>query len=237
MEEDLLLSVLIYISFTLEFGLKILMLQFFSIDYSLAPNSKYPVQLEECWQCYQWILKYCKNYLRISFKKLIIIGDSAGGNLALSLTFLAITFGISKPDGLILAYPALSFDENKFSPSWLYYGLRNELIPYSIIQLMLGAYIPQNLDASKDFFLSSLLTNDELLKLLPPIDIICGDRDPLQDDCWRFYQKLLKLEKTVTLTFYKNIPHAFLNYSVPNAVKITPYLIKELSKCILKMIN
>ena len=67
---------------------------------------------------------------------------------------------------LILAYPALSFDENKLSPSWLYYGLRNELIPYSIIQLMLEAYLPPNVDASKDFFLSSLLTNDEVINII-----------------------------------------------------------------------
>lgn len=38
-------------------------------------------------------------------KKIVIVGDSAGGNLAAALTILAIQRNYRVPDGVILAYP------------------------------------------------------------------------------------------------------------------------------------
>ena len=42
--------------------------------------------------------------------KIVIAGDSAGGNLALAVTFLAIKNGIRIPDGLQLSYPGIRGD-------------------------------------------------------------------------------------------------------------------------------
>ena len=44
-------------------------------------------------------------YLEIKPKKIIIAGDSAGGNLAIGITLRCIKLGIRMPDGLLLAYP------------------------------------------------------------------------------------------------------------------------------------
>jgi acetyl esterase/lipase len=55
----------------------------FSIDYRLAPEFAFPDGLTDCWQAYLWLIKYSKKYLRITFDKIIIMGDSAGGNLIL----------------------------------------------------------------------------------------------------------------------------------------------------------
>lgn len=38
-------------------------------------------------------------------KKIIIAGDSAGGNLAVNITMRCIKYGIRIPDGLLLSYP------------------------------------------------------------------------------------------------------------------------------------
>ena len=48
------------------------------------------------------------NYLDLSLKKIIIVGDSAGANLGMALVNLAIRFQIRVPDSLFLIYPALS---------------------------------------------------------------------------------------------------------------------------------
>jgi len=42
------------------------------------------------WQAYFWLVLNCKDYFGFEPKKIIIIGDSAGGNLALSITTMAI---------------------------------------------------------------------------------------------------------------------------------------------------
>ena len=38
-------------------------------------------------------------------RKIVLVGDSAGGNLVAALTILAIMRNYRKPDGLILSYP------------------------------------------------------------------------------------------------------------------------------------
>ena len=73
-----------------------------AVDYSLAPEEIYPVQTAECFHAYKWALKHHKqigmqnhaflNLLYIndfmtgsSVEKVILIGDSAGGNLAMGV--------------------------------------------------------------------------------------------------------------------------------------------------------
>lgn len=49
-----------------------------SVDYSLSPEVKYPIALEECYQVAKHV---CKKY-----KDVAIVGNSAGGNLAFNTT-------------------------------------------------------------------------------------------------------------------------------------------------------
>ena len=79
----------------------------FSIDYRLSPENKYPAALEDWWEVYTWILNFGLSHLNINPSKIILIGDSAGGNLIIGLTILAIQNKVRVPDQLICAYPAL----------------------------------------------------------------------------------------------------------------------------------
>jgi hormone-sensitive lipase len=76
-----------------------------SIDYRLSPENPYPKALDDVWQAYNWILKYASDEFNIELNKIILVGDSAGGNLALALTYLLILHGKRLPDALFLAYP------------------------------------------------------------------------------------------------------------------------------------
>ena len=58
----------------------------FSIDYRLAPAHPFPAANDDVWQVYHWIAKYAKRHLGLNVTKIILAGDSAGGNLALGLT-------------------------------------------------------------------------------------------------------------------------------------------------------
>lgn len=48
---------------------------------------------------------YYLNLLDINPKKIILAGDSAGGNLVTAVTGMAIKLGIRIPDGLLISYP------------------------------------------------------------------------------------------------------------------------------------
>jgi hormone-sensitive lipase len=61
----------------------------FSVDYRLAPEYPFPIAFQECYFAYTWALANCHK-LGTTAEKVIVIGDSAGGNLAAAITVMAI---------------------------------------------------------------------------------------------------------------------------------------------------
>ena len=68
----------------------------FTVDYRLAPKYKFPVGISDSWIFYMWIIKYAKRYLNIDFDRIVLTGDSAGGNIVLGITSLAIQNEVNK---------------------------------------------------------------------------------------------------------------------------------------------
>lgn len=72
----------------------------YSIDYRIAPDNLYPSALEDSVKIYKWILEQGhKN------EDIIIIGDSAGGNLALSTVLYLRDKKVPLPKGVIALSP------------------------------------------------------------------------------------------------------------------------------------
>lgn len=215
---------------------KILKKPVLSVDYRLAPDHPYPAGLDDCWQAYNWVLKYAEEILGIKPTKIILTGDSAGGNLAIGVTVLAIKTGIRIPDGLLLAYPALRLDPRVFTPSLLL-ALDDQLVPYSLLRLCVEAYVPSEVDPSLDPLLSPINLADEILAKLPPIRIMVGDNDPLHDDCWRFTDRLRKLGKDVALSVYKDMCHGFLGYDIPMGMSESKVCISDAADLIAELLH
>ena len=55
----------------------------FAIDYRLAPNHKFPAQIDDCREAVKWIRSHAAEY-KVDPDKLGAIGYSAGGHLVLS---------------------------------------------------------------------------------------------------------------------------------------------------------
>jgi hormone-sensitive lipase len=181
----------------------------FSIDYKLAPENQYPDGLNDCWQSYLWIMNYCESVLGIKNQKVIVVGDSAGGNLALALTLRCIRAGIKAPDGCLLIYPCLSVDAKSSSPSYLG-SIGDHMLPTGLLRLVAFAYVPDGFKNMEDPFISPMVASDELLAKMPPVRIIAGSKDPLYDDNWRLIQKMKKLKKDVSIIVHEHMPHAYL---------------------------
>lgn len=182
----------------------------FSIDYRLAPEHTYPETLDDVWQAYNWIMNYAEQALGIKTKKVILIGDSAGGNLIFALTLRLIRAGLRVPDGLVLMYPSLSMDLSIFSPSY-FLSIDDRLLPYSLMNLISKTYPGEGADASMDPFLSPLAASDELLSKLPPVRVVSGSNDPLHDENWRLLARLKGLKKEAKLVVHENLSHAYLS--------------------------
>jgi acetyl esterase/lipase len=96
-----------------------------SLDYRKAPEFPYPYALNECFDVYSTIIASRGRCVGMSgdvVPKIVITGDSAGGNLATCLTLMVIEAGSTDtrkylgqgnlpiPDGLVLMYPGLDMN-------------------------------------------------------------------------------------------------------------------------------
>ena len=73
-----------------------------SVDYRLAPEYRWPAQTDDCFSVLKQLLA--------EKKSVVLLGDSAGGNLAAGLAVRAQAEGLSGIVGQILIYPALGGD-------------------------------------------------------------------------------------------------------------------------------
>lgn len=76
----------------------------------------------------------------MNLKKIIVIGDSAGANLGMALVNLAIRFQIRIPDSLFLIYPALSLEDNKYTPS-IMAALEDLVLPHTFLKICQRSYL------------------------------------------------------------------------------------------------
>lgn len=160
--------------------------------YPLAPNHNYE-------RTYNLLLKLYKKHLD---KKIIIIGDSAGGGLALGFTQYLKTLKISLPNELILISP------------WVDVTLSNENIKkYEEIDPMLacnGLVEIAKLWASdldlRNYKISPLYGE---LDKLPKIMLFTGDRELLYPDINLLNDKLIKNNVEVELIVGINMNHDY----------------------------
>jgi len=181
----------------------------FSIDYRLAPKNQYPDPLDDVWQAYLWILNYAETVLGIKTPKIILAGDSAGGNLATCLTLRLIRAGLQAPHGLLLVYPCLAVDAKSYTPSY-FLSIEDTMLPYSLLKLAAHAYTGEGFKNSEDPFITPIAASDELLEKMPPVTILCPAEDPLGDDNWRFMARLRQLNRNAKMIVHEHLSHGYL---------------------------
>ena len=77
-----------------------------SVDYSLAPEAPYPRAVEEVLYAYCWMRANFR-LLGTTGRKVIVVGDSAGGNLGAGLVLQCAQLSLPRPDHLVGFYPSL----------------------------------------------------------------------------------------------------------------------------------
>ncbi|GAA0426309.1 alpha/beta hydrolase [Streptomyces luteireticuli] len=85
-----------------------------SVEYRLAPQTRYPGPVEDCYAGLTWAAAHAAD-LGIDADRVIIGGKSAGGGLAAALALLARDRGGPAPIGQLLLCPMLDDRNNTFS--------------------------------------------------------------------------------------------------------------------------
>lgn len=177
------------------------------IDYHLAPEFKYPTQVEECAFFVEWLRSHSEEY-DIDRYDIALAGDSGGANLSLAT---ALYLRDTKKDvsyirSLLLYYGAYGLTDSKSMRLFGgdYDGLsRKDLMAYS--KMYLG-------DGNADFRYYDCFSND-LTNGVPPCYIAYGDLDPLQDDSKLLFDILTYNNVKAELEEFKGVIHAFLHHS------------------------
>ena len=203
-------------------------------DYAAAPEHPYPEGLNDCFQGYMWILENCEKELGFKPEKIILAGDSSGGNFILALTFLLISMNIYEnknirlPDLLIPLYPACHTGIKNMSLS-LASSFENHMLNIKsllFINKVYRDYYPNDLDP----FLNPSEVTEEILKHLPKTTIISATNDPLRDDTIRFMRKISKIPDLDVKDYeLENYQHGFMG---PDDLNISGLPRKLFSKII-----
>ena len=82
--------------------------------------------------------------------KIILVGDSAGGNLVAALTNMLIKLKLRPPDGIVLIYPALNLSQNCYTPSLLT-SLNDLILPHTFLNICLKAYLKEEINPNNGY--------------------------------------------------------------------------------------
>ena len=210
-----------------------------SVDYRLSPEYAFPSALDDVYQTYTWLIENGENDLNCKFKNIILLGDSAGGNLILSLVYILIIKKMRLPNLIILAYPAVKMNIVPLSLSYLN-SLYDPLLDYNLLSFCLKSYLGKNNDGNNPF-LSPLYMDDKIVKNFPKLKIYGGTGDPLRDDYVEFFHKCNNANVDCQLFEFKYFPHGFLNYDysfiMPQASQCTDMICDDINNFIDKGIK
>lgn len=175
-----------------------------SYDYRLAPEHLFPAGPDDVLACYLGLLDGVEG-LDITPDRLIVGGDSAGGNLTAVLMHDLRAQGAVLPKGQLLIYPAM--DATLASQSMQ--TLENAyLLPVSRISWFLEKYLPAGQDP-RDPRVSPLFS--EYLAGQPQAMIFAGGHDPLWDDAQSYAAALQKAGVAVEQDNYPGQIHVFMS--------------------------
>lgn len=168
-----------------------------SFDYRLAPEHPYPAATQDAMRVWNYLM-----LLGYGARDIILAGDSAGGNLALSLTLKLKEEGRLLPRGLVLMSPWTDLTSSGKS-----HVSKAEIDP--VLDASYLAEMIHNYASEQDLenpLISPLFGSYEGF---PPTYIQVGGNEILMDDSVMLYKKLLKANVSVKLDVFKGMWHVF----------------------------
>lgn len=173
-----------------------------SVEYRLAPEHKFPVPLEDCYEAATWVANHAGEWSGDQ-ARIAIGGDSAGGNLAASVAMKA-----REQEGPAFMAQILIYPVTDFSFSTLSHQANGE--GYFLTRDSMVWFAQQYLGKEEDkhnVYAAPLLAND--LSHLPPALVITAEYDPLRDEGLEYANRLRKAGVPVEYTCYEGMIHGF----------------------------
>ena len=177
----------------------------FCFNYRLAPECKFPAAAEDAMKAWNYLM-----YLGYGARDVIVAGDSAGGNLALSLTLKLKDEGRMLPRGLALMSPWT--DLTKSGKSYQTRSSVDPVLDHEYLDRMIENYAG-GMELTNPY-ISPLFGK---LEGLPPVYIQVGDNELLLSDSTQLHKNLVKADVSARIDIYKGMWHVFQMSPLKNA--------------------
>lgn len=175
-----------------------------SVDYRLAPEHPFPAAVDDAWAAVQWVWVHAAD-LGADPNRLVVAGDSAGGNLAAVVVMLARDHGTPAVAFQLLIYPVV--DQRRKSSAASEYSQSGSALSGDHMRWFTQQYLGS--DGDRDDVLASPLLGE--FAGLPPTHIVTGEKDPLRAEEEQYADLLRAAGVPVTITKYDNMFHGFFN--------------------------
>jgi len=177
-----------------------------SVEYRLAPEHRYPAAVEDCEAALRWVAANAKT-LGGDAARLMVGGDSAGGNLATVCCLRARGRADLRIAQQILIYPVTMQAEPEFaSRGVLADGF---FLTRALMQWFTEHYIPDRA-RRREPEASPLLA--ESLVGLPPALVLTAEFDPLVDEGEAYARRLIAAGVPVRARRFLGTIHGFLMF-------------------------
>lgn len=164
------------------------------VEYSLAPEKPFPTAKNEIFSVYSALKKKYPGH------KFTIIGDSAGGGLAITLVHDCITSKVAVPNSLALISPWVDLKTNNNS-----YVTKKSVDPILSKEMLRDhalLYAPGKLKEADPSELK--------FKQFPPVFLLVGTDEVLNDDSKNFYNYIKPIQPKSKLKEFKDQKHVWL---------------------------
>ncbi len=173
-----------------------------SVDYRLAPETRYPGAVEDCYAATVWAIENAGE-LGVDGTKLATSGTSAGGNLSGAVAMMARDRGGPKVSHQVLFCPVIDadFDRPSYIANATDYGLTRDNM------LWFWDHYTGAGDDRFEPYASLLRAND--LSGLADATIIAAEYDPLVDEAVAYGEALAAAGVKTNCTVYPGMTHGF----------------------------
>ncbi|WP_445971440.1 alpha/beta hydrolase [Candidatus Berkiella aquae] len=184
------------------------------VNYTPSPEAKFPVAINQAYGATSWVADH-GHEINVDGKKLAVVGNSAGGNIANAVSIMAKEKGTPKIMAQVLFWPVTdaNFDTesyNKFSHGYF--------LTKNMMKWFWDNYTTDEKERA-DVLASPLRGTNAQLSGLPPTMIQTAENDPLRDEGEAYAQKLDTAGVDVIAIRYNGMIH---DYGLLNALSEIP---------------
>ena len=174
-----------------------------SVDYRLAPENKFPAATDDCLLATRWVGENAAT-LNGDASRIVVAGDSAGGNLAAVVALRIRDEGGPKLAGQLLIYPVTDYH----SPGTPSYAENAE--GYGLSRAGMAWFWHHYLADPKDaMHPHASPLRAESLAGLPPALVYSAEYDPLRDEAELYARRLMDAHVPVRMQRWDGVNHGF----------------------------